>query len=71
MDILLAILSVVLVILILIQQRSAGMGAAFGGGSDGAVQRSRRGPEKALHTITIVVAIIFLAITFANAFLLN
>lgn len=51
------ILAIILVILILLQQRGAGLGAAFGG--EGNVYRSRRGIEKFLFYATIVVATLF------------
>jgi len=59
------ILSVLLVTVILLQARGTGLGAAFGGG--GSIQRSKRGIEKKLHTLTIVIAIIFLGVALANA----
>jgi preprotein translocase subunit SecG len=53
-------LAVLLVALILSQQSSAGLGSAFGGGgSDGGGYHTRRGFEKTLFQITIVVAILF------------
>jgi preprotein translocase subunit SecG len=52
------ILAILLVILILLQQRGSGLGAAFGGG-DGNVYRSRRGIEKMIFYITIVTAVLF------------
>lgn len=55
------ILSILLVILILMQQRGAGLGVAFGGGQ-GNVYRSRRGIEKFLYFATIIVAVIFCAV---------
>ncbi len=48
---------VVLTILILIQTRGASLGAGLGGG--GEVNTVRRGSDKTLHQITIVLAIIF------------
>ena len=51
------VLAVLLVILILLQQRGSGLGMAFGGDSN--VYRSRRGIEKFLFYITIVVAALF------------
>jgi len=48
---------VVLTILILIQTRGASLGAGLGGG--GEVNTVRRGSDKTLHQITIVIAVIF------------
>jgi preprotein translocase subunit SecG len=52
------IISTVLVILlILIQTRGASLGAGLGGG--GEVNSVRRGSDKTLHQITIVLVVIF------------
>ncbi|MBI4272988.1 preprotein translocase subunit SecG [Candidatus Uhrbacteria bacterium] len=47
-----------LIIAILLQQRGTGLGAAFGG--EGNVYRTKRGIEKKLFTLTIILAILFL-----------
>lgn len=44
-------------LLILIQTRGAGLGAGMGGG--GEVNTERRGSDKTIHQITIIVAIVF------------
>ncbi len=46
-----------LTILILLQTRGASLGAGMGGG--GEVNTVRRGSDKTLHQITIVLAIVF------------
>jgi preprotein translocase subunit SecG len=51
------VFAVLLVILVLMQQRGSGLGMAFGG--EGNVYRSRRGIEKFLFYMTIVVATLF------------
>jgi len=52
------IISAVLVcILILIQTRGASLGAGLGGG--GEVNTVRRGSDKTLHQITIILVIVF------------
>ncbi len=56
--------AVLLTITILLQNKGAGMGSAFGG--DNGVTRSKRGAEKGLFVITIILAIIFLASALAN-----
>jgi preprotein translocase subunit SecG len=54
------IVSVVLVtILILIQTRGASLGAGLGGG--GEVNTVRRGSDKSLHQLTIILVFIFAA----------
>ncbi|OGD98768.1 preprotein translocase subunit SecG [Candidatus Curtissbacteria bacterium RIFCSPLOWO2_01_FULL_38_11b] len=51
------IVSVSLVILILMQSRSGGLGTAFG--SSTTIYRSRRGVEKLFTYFTIILAILF------------
>jgi preprotein translocase subunit SecG len=51
--------AVLLIILILIQTRGASLGAGLGGG--GEVNTVRRGSDKTLHQLTIVVAFVFAA----------
>ena len=58
------ILSILLIVVILLQQKGGGLGAAFGGSSN--VYSTKRGMDKVLYQITIVVAILFLLISLAN-----
>lgn len=58
---------VLLIISILLQQREGGLSTVFGG--EGTVYRSKRGLAKGLHYFTIVLAIIFAALTVAILFL--
>lgn len=54
------ILSILLVITILMQRSEAGLGGAFGGGDMGSsVHHSRRGAEKVLFRISIVLGVLF------------
>lgn len=63
------IVSVLLVIAVLLQNRGAGMGGAFGGGSGGGIgggaYLTKRGLEKKLYIATIVLAIIFIVLSLA------
>ena len=52
------VLSVLLIGAILMQQSDAGMGSAFGG-SDGSGGHTRRGMEKTLFNLTIIIAVLF------------
>lgn len=63
----LTIIAVLLIASILVQTQGSGLGAGFGG--DGAVFRTKRGIEKKLQGATIVLAILFLALSFANLFI--
>lgn len=66
LNILQIIVSVLLILAILLQQRGTGLGSAFGGENN--VFRTRRGPEKMLFTSTIVLAIIFGTLAILNLF---
>jgi len=61
------VLSVLLIIVILLQQKGSGLGAAFGG-SGGSVHATRRGVDKVLHQATVVISILFFVISFINLF---
>ena len=52
--------SIILIILILIQTRGASLGAGLGGGG-GDINIERRGSDKSLHQVTIIIAFIFSA----------
>jgi len=49
--------TVLVIVLIIIQTRGASLGAGLGGG--GEVNSVRRGSDKTLHQITIVLVVIF------------
>ncbi len=51
-------LSIFMAVLILLQRSDASLGSAFGG-SDGGSMYTRRGAEKILFNLTIVVSILF------------
>jgi protein translocase SecG subunit len=55
------IISVVLIALILIQERSSGLSGIFGGGGESSFQ-TRRGVEKFIFVATIVAAIAFVVL---------
>lgn len=61
------IISVLLMGAILLQQRSAGAGSAFGG--DGSVYSTRRGLEKKLFIATILLGILFFISALLSIFL--
>ncbi len=56
--------SVLLTIVILIQQREGGLGVAFGG--EGNVFRTKRGLEQGLHYVTVALAVLFIGIAILN-----
>lgn len=51
-----------LIAAILMQSRGSGLGATFGGG-DASTYRSRRGVEARLYQLTIVLAVVFVAVS--------
>jgi preprotein translocase subunit SecG len=57
----LIVISLVLIGLVLIQARGAGLGSMFGG--DGGVYKTRRGMEKTLYNTTVGCAALFLIIS--------
>jgi protein translocase SecG subunit len=63
------ILSIVLVAAILLQQSEAGAGGVFGGGDSSSLHHTRRGFEKFLFTVTIVVGILFALSSFIAIFI--
>lgn len=58
------IISVLLIVVILLQQRGTGLGTVFGG--EGGFYRTRLGIEKVLLISTIVLAVAFVAIAIIN-----
>lgn len=50
--------AVFLILLILVQTRGASLGAGLGGGG-GEINTERRGSDKSLHQLTIIVAFLF------------
>ncbi len=56
------IISVLLVVLILLQVKGAGLGDLLGGSGETGITRTRRGLEKTLFQITIGLGIAFMAI---------
>jgi len=56
--------SVILIILIAIQQRGAALGAGFGGGNE--VYSTKRGAQKKIYYATIAAATLFLVLGVLN-----
>ena len=56
--------AVLLIAAILMQNRGSGLGSTFGGG--GEVYRTKRGAEKFLFKLTVVLAFVFLALAIAG-----
>ncbi|MBI2007572.1 MAG: preprotein translocase subunit SecG [Candidatus Blackburnbacteria bacterium] len=58
------VLAAILVALVLLQSRGAGLGSAWGGG--GELYTTRRGMEKMLFRLTILVAGLFVVVSLAS-----
>ena len=61
--------SVLLIILILLQERASGLSGILGGGTEGGLYQTRRGLEKFIFGSTIVLAIVFAGLALADLFL--
>ncbi len=57
------LVSVLLIVLILLQVKGGGLSNLLGGDAGGGIARTRRGLEKTLFQITIVMAALFLGIS--------
>lgn len=57
------IISVAVIVFILLQVRGAGLGSIFGGSSAGSVFKTRRGVERLIFNITIVLVVLFAVIS--------
>lgn len=55
------IISILLIIAILLQSRGTGLGSAFGG--SGGVYLTKRGLEKKLFIITIILSVLFFSLS--------
>ena len=67
LNIIQVVTSVLLIISILLQQRGSGLSSAFGG--EGNVYRTKRGVEKRLFVVSIVLAVVFLLSSLVNVIL--
>ena len=56
------VLAIIIIGLILLQERSSGMSGLFGGGGSDGYYQTRRGMEKFIFIGTIVAAVIFVAL---------
>lgn len=58
------VISILLIVVILLQQKGAGLGSAFGGSSN--IYSTKRGIDKTLYRITIGLSILFLLISIVS-----
>ena len=60
------VVSGILIVIILLQVKGSGFGAALGGMSGGSVYRTKRGLERTLFQATIILAIVFIFVSFLS-----
>jgi len=60
-------ITIIMVLLILTQNRGVGLSATFGG--SGEFYGQKRGPEKLLHNATVVLSILFVGMSVAYLFI--
>lgn len=65
------VLSIFLIVCIVLQQRGASLGGAFGGDNFASTFYKRRGAEKFLFNATIVIAILLVLLAIINFFLVG
>jgi len=58
------IISVCLIVAVLLQVKGQGLGGIFGGGDSG-IYKTRRGAEKTLFNLTVVLSVLFFAFALA------
>lgn len=58
------VVAALLIVVILLQNRGTGLSGVFGG--SGAVYRTKRGIEQTLFTLTIILSILFLGVSFLH-----
>ncbi len=65
------IIALILIALILLQNRGGGLSGVFGGSETSNAFRTKRGMEKKIFTLTIIFSILFLGISLANILLIT
>lgn len=55
------VLAVILILIVLLQQKGAGLSGVFGGSSN--IYSTKRGIDKILHYTTIIVSILFFVLS--------
>jgi len=66
LNILQIVISVILIVVVLLQVKGSGFGAALGGMSGGSVFRTKRGLERTLFQATIMLAVVFVMVSFLS-----
>jgi preprotein translocase subunit SecG len=69
LDISLIITSIMLIVLVILQSRGAGLGGLTGGGDVGSVFTARRGIEKVMFYLTIIFSVLFFILAIVSVML--
>lgn len=64
------ILSVLLIVVVLLQAKGSGFSGGMGG-DQGSIYHTRRGLEKTLFQLTILLTVVFVAVALFNAAVVN
>jgi len=70
LNIALIIISVLLILSVILQSKGAGLGG-LSGADTGSVYTARRGVERTLFRLTIILSVIFFAVVLVLVFLVN
>jgi len=68
LDITQIVIAILLVVSILLQQKGDGLGSAFGGGGEN-IATTRRGAEKGVFTLSIILSVLFIGLAVARMFI--
>jgi len=68
LDILQLITSILLIISILLQAKGDGLGSSIGGGN-GNIASTRRGAEKGIFTVSVILGAVFIALAASRLFI--
>lgn len=60
------LVSTLLILVVLLQVKGSGFGAALGGMSGGSVYRTKRGLERTLFQATILLVVVFIFVSFLS-----
>lgn len=65
-----AVVSVLFILSVLVQQKDSGFSGAIGGQSGATVQTTKRGAEKVVARATVVLAILFVLLSLVHIFVI-
>jgi preprotein translocase subunit SecG len=66
LNVLQIVVSSLLIVVVLLQVKGSGFGAALGGMSGGSVYRTKRGLERTLFQATIILVVVFIFVSFLS-----